>query len=93
MIVYLLEMGSFTSRSLEQDKATKRHGVPKDLHGSDLGAKKKHRAGDQQDVLEDTASVKTNPLPAPTRNTAATLSKKATEALEMRIKGPMRANS
>jgi len=61
MIVYLLEMGSFTSRSLEQDKATKRHGVPKDLHGSDLGAKKKHRAGDQQDVLEDTSKCQNQP--------------------------------
>jgi len=52
MVVCLLEMGSFASRSLEQDQATKCHGVPKDLHGSDLGAKQKHRAGDQQDVLE-----------------------------------------
>ena len=50
--VYLLEMGSFASRSLEQDKATKCHGVPKDLQGSDLGPKQKHGASDQQDVLE-----------------------------------------
>lgn len=39
MVVYLLWMGSFTSRSLEQDKAAERHGVPKDLHGGDLGPK------------------------------------------------------
>jgi len=52
MAVYLLVMRSFASRSLKQDKATKCHGVPKDLQGSDLGPKQKHGAGDQQDVLE-----------------------------------------
>lgn len=56
MVVYLLGTGSFASRSLEQDKAAERHGVPEDLHGGDLGPKQKHGAGDQQDVLEVTIS-------------------------------------
>lgn len=37
--------------------------------------------------LKTPASVRTSPLPAPTRNTAATLSKNATNALLRRIKG------
>jgi len=53
MVVYLLGTGSFASRSLVQDKTTKRHGVPKDLQGGDLGSKQKDRTGDQQDVLEN----------------------------------------
>lgn len=52
MVVYLRRMGSFASRSLKQDKAAKCHGVPKDLHRSDLGTKQQHRAGNQQDVLK-----------------------------------------
>lgn len=56
MVVYLLGTGSFASRSLVQDKTTKRHGVPKDLQGGDLGSEQKDRSGDQQDVLEVTIS-------------------------------------
>jgi hypothetical protein len=43
----------FASRSLEQNQATKCHGVPKDLQRGDLSPEQKHGAGDQQDVLED----------------------------------------
>jgi len=52
---------SFAPRSLEQDKATKCHGVPKDLKRSDLGPKQKHGAGDQQDILEDTSQCQNQP--------------------------------
>jgi len=61
MVVYLLGTGSFASRGLEQDKATERHGVSKDLHGGDLGPKQKHGAGDQQDVLENASKRQNQP--------------------------------
>lgn len=46
----------------------------------------------QHPTLKTPASVRTRPLPAPTRNTAATFSKNAIPALEMRIRGPTEAS-
>ena len=54
-VVYLLEMGSwssFASGSLKQDQATKCYRVAEDLQGCDLSPKQKHGTGNQQDVLK-----------------------------------------
>lgn len=39
-------------------------------------------------TLKTPASVNTNPPPAPTRNTAATLRRKATAALDIKMSAP-----
>jgi len=96
MVVYLLEWGHghhLLPEVLNKIRPPSATEYPKTWRGVIWAPNRSTEPVINKMSLKTPASVRTNPLPAPTRNTAATLSKKATEALEIRINGPIRANS